>query len=368
MKRFLKLVGALALVLASAAAVTWSAWRATHPPLPPPPTAAELAALEQRREAIRAEILAEIKKDDQGLSKAPRAGVLIGVPTRLTASIVTQVVTGLFGETTLTLKNIKARVSKDVKAKMLVKKRTIGHIDLEVDIHEIQGLLEPGPPKLTFGGDVIGIELPVRVASGRGQATLHAKWDSKGVANAVCGDVEVHPEVSGSVVPTDYQVAGAFHFRTEGQQIVLTPRFEDLQVRIFVKADEESWKVVEQVVAERGKVCRMALDKVDLREQLEKVLGKGFNVKIPARIFKPVRLPAGVQKSLELQGVRLTLQVQPTALSIDKDRLWYGADVRAARNGAPARPPRGAKGARPEAPPPPPPPPPAEGSPAFPPS
>lgn len=367
MKRSLKLVGALALVLAAAAAVAWSAWRATHPLLPPPPAAAELLALEERRDALKAEILAEVRKDDQGLSKAPRAGILIGVPTRLTSSIVTQVVTGLFGETTLTLKNLKARVSKDVRAKMLVKKRTIGHIDLEVEIHEIVGLLEPGPPRLTFGGNVIALELPVRVASGRGRAQLHARWDSKGVANAVCGDVEVHPEVSGSVVPTDYQVAGAFHFKTEGQQIVLTPRFEDLQVRIFVKADEESWKVVEQVVAERGKVCRMALDKVDLREQLEKVLGKGFNVKIPARIFKPVRLPAGVQKSLELQGVRLTLQVQPTALSIGEDRLWYGADVRAARNGAPARPPKGA-GAAASPPPPPPPPPPAEESPGLPPS
>ncbi len=365
MKRFLKLVLALALLAASALALAWSIWSARHPPLPPPPAAAELKALEDRRDALRAAILAEIKKDDQGLSKAPRAGILIGVPTRLTASIVTQVVTGLFGQTTLTLKDLKARVSKEVKAKLVVKKRTIGKIDLEVDIHEIRGLLEPGPPKLTFGGNLVGIELPVRVASGTGRATLHAKWDSKGMANAVCGDVEVHPEVSGSVVPTDYQVAGAFHFKTEGQQIVLTPRFEDLQVRIFVKPDEESWKVVEQVVAERGKVCRMALDKVDLRAQLEKVLGKGFNVKIPSKIFKPVRLPAGVQKSLELQGVRLTLQVQPTALSIDADRLWYGADVRAARNGAPAGAP---KGARPAAGPSPPPPPPPEESPALPPS
>ena len=338
MKRLLKLAGALALLAASALAVAWSIWSVRHPPLPPPPSAAELTALEERREALKAEILASIKKDDQGLSKAPRAGILIGVPTRLTASIVTQVVTGLFGKTTLTLRNLKAQVSKEVRAKLLIKKRTIGKIDLGVEIHEIRGLLEPGPPRLAFGDDVVGVELPVRVASGRGRATLHAKWDSKGVANAVCGDVEVHPEVSGSVVPTDYQVAGAFHFRTEGQQVVLTPRFGDLKVRIFVKPDEESWKVVEQVVAERGKVCRMALDKVDLRAQLEKVLGKGFGVKIPSKIFKPVRLPAGLQKSLELQGVRLKLEVQPSALVIDADRLWYGADVRAARNGAPARP------------------------------
>jgi hypothetical protein len=356
-KRALKLAGALGLVVLSAVAVVRSVWSVRNPPLPPPPTAAELEALEDRREQLRAEILEEIRKGDQGLSKAPKAGILIGVPTRLTASIVTQVVTGLFGKTTLTLRNLKAHVSKEVRAKLLIKKRTIGRIDLGVDIHEIRGLLEPGPPKLAFGGDVVGLELPVRVASGHGRATLHAKWDSKGVANAVCGDVEVHPEVSGRVVPTDYRVAGSFHFRTEGRQVVLTPRFGDLKVRLFVKPDEESWKVVEQVVAERGKVCRMALDKVDLRAQLEKVLGKGFNVKIPSKIFKPVRLPAGVQKSLELQGVRLTLDVQPSALVIEQDRLWYGANVRAARDGRTGPPSKGKPGAAASPPPPPPPPP-----------
>ena len=73
----------------------------------------------------------------------------------------------------------------------------------------------------------------------------------------------------------------------------------------------------------------MALDKVDLRAQLEKVLGKGFNVKIPPKIFKPVSLPAGIEKSLEMQGVKLTLAVVPTELVITPERMWYGADVRA---------------------------------------
>jgi len=340
-------------LLAAVAAAGVSIWLSLRPALPPPPSAEELARLDARRVALQNEVDALIRQDDQGLGRAPEAGILVGMPTRLTQRVLGQVVTGLFGETTLTLKNLKASVSKDVRAKLLIRKRTIGHIDLSVDIHEVQGVLEPGEPTLTFGGNRVGIRLPVRVARGSGRATLHARWDSKGLANAVCGDVEVHPEVSGSVVPTDYLVEGAFHFAVRDGRIVLTPDFGELAVRLFVKASEESWQVVDKVVEERNAVCRTALNKVDLREQLEKVLGKGFSVKIPPKIFKPLSLPAGIEKSLEMQGVKLTLAVVPTNLVITPDRLWYGADVRA----------KGAKAPAPglASPPPPPPPPPAAG-------
>jgi hypothetical protein len=323
--------------------------RARRPSLPPAPTAEDLAGLERRRDELGRKLEELIARDDQGLRQAPRGGVLVGLPTRLTSRVVDEIVTGLLRETTLTLRNLKARVSKDVKAKLIFRKGTIGHIDLEVEIHEVKGVLEPGKPALAFGSNRVDVKLPVRLARGEGRATLHAKWDSRGIANAVCGDVEVHPDVAGSVVPQDYELAGRFHFGTEGDRIVLRPEFDDLAVRIYVKPDEASWQVVEKVVEERNAVCRSALNKVDLREQLEKVLGKGFNVKIPSKIIKPIRLPGGLQKSLELQGVRFTFEAKPTGLSVTPDRLWYGADVRASGQ-RPRQP-----GVTPEPPPPPPP-------------
>lgn len=338
MKRTL-LAGGAALFLA---AVGVAVWHVRRPSLPPPPTRSELEALKARREDLKRQLDEALAQDDQGLGQAPRSGILIGVPTLLTRDVVQQVVGGLFAETTLTLHNLKAKLSKDVRVKLIFAKRTVGHIDLRVDIHEVQGLLKPGAPKLAFGQNRIAVTLPVSIAEGHGRATLHAHWDSRGFADGVCGDVEVHPEVTGAVVPADYELSGAFRFRTEGAQIVLEPEFEDLRVRLYVKPSEESWKVVERVVDERGAVCRFVLDKVDLRKRLEDVLGKGFSVKIPRTIMKPVRLPAGIQKSLEMQGVRLTLQLQPTAVVITPDRLWYGADVRAragARPGPTSTPP-----------------------------
>jgi hypothetical protein len=80
-------------------------------------------------------------------------------------------------------------------------------------------------------------------------------------------------------------------------------------------------------VKDQRKGCEIALDKVDIRAQLAKILGRGFNVKIPKKLIKPVRLPAGVSQSLEVQGIKLDLELKPTGVLVASDRLWYGADL-----------------------------------------
>ena len=94
---------------------------------------------------------------------------------------------------------------------------------------------------------------------------------------------------------------------------------------------------------EQRKGCEIALNKVDIKEKLAGILGRGFNVKIPQKIFKPIRLPAGVRQSLEVQGIQLALKVKPTGVLVARDRIWYGADVALAAN-------RDGKGKAPTAP------------------
>ena len=77
---------------------------------------------------------------------------------------------------------------------------------------------------------------------------------------------------------------------------------------------------------ERRKGCEIALTKVDIKAKLDGILGRGFNVRIPQKILKPVVLPAGVRQSLRVQGVDLALEVKPTGVLVAEDRLWYGAD------------------------------------------
>ena len=346
MKRLLKrafktvLFLVLLLVLAVGGVAAWFALR--RPKLPPPPTAERLAQLQAERDALQKRFGdAILKHGEKSVVDAPRGGLMIGIPTSFTSSIVEQVVTGLFGETTLTLRNLKVHKEGDVKAKMLIRKKRVGAYVLDVNIHEVQGILRPGKPELRFGRNRVELALPVQLAEGQGNADLRFKWDSKAFsANVVCGDIDVTKKVFGGVIPEDYKVEGNFSIAAKGQAIQQTPAFPDLAVRIFVDPSEQAWAVVEEVVKEQRAGCEIALNKVDIKQKLADILQRGFNVKIPQKIFKPIKLPAGVSQSLEVQGIKLALEVKPTGILVARERIWYGADVNLSTRRAPAPPPK----------------------------
>ena len=109
-------------------------------------------------------------------------------------------------------------------------------------------------------------------------------------------------------------------------------------MRIFVDPSDQAWGIVDGVVKEQRKGCEIALSKVDIKEKLGGILGKGFNVKIPQKIFKPIKLPAGVKQSLKVQGIQMALEARPTGLLVTPDRLWYGADLNFRSNRPGAKP------------------------------
>jgi hypothetical protein len=321
-------LAALLLVLAAVASLVY--WRSRPSPLPPPPTEAQLQALTERRDALGVRLRDVIvASGEKSLAEAPRGDVMIGIPTSFTRSILQQVTTGFFDDMTLTLKNLKVHKAGDVKVKMLVSKKRVGHYVLDVLIHQVQGTLKPGAPELRFSEDRVAVSLPVRLAGGTGNADIRLQWDSKGlVANALCGDTDVTKAITGGVIPKDYVLNGAFRITSAGEAIVLRPDFrEELQVRIFVDPSEQAWQAVKEVMEAQRAGCEAALNKVDLKQILARLVGRGFNVKIPQKVIKPVRIPAGIRQSLEMQGIHVALQVRSTGLKVTRGRLWYGANV-----------------------------------------
>lgn len=300
-----------------------------YPPAPRPPTAAEIAGLEAERNALQARLeTAVVASGENALARAPRAGIMIGLPTAFTRTLAEQVVTGLFTDMTLTLHDLEVHHSGGVQARMLFRTKTIGTFRLDVLVHEVVASLRPGPPEFRFSEKRLEVRLPVSIAEGHGRARVRMRWDSRTVAASVlCGDVDVTKEVTGKVVPADYRLEGAFDVTAVGEAIVLAPRFDDLAVRVFVDPSDQAWSAIDEVVKERSASCEYALEKVDLKDKLGQVFGKGFNIRIPKKLLKPIRLPAGVRKSLDVQGVKLTLHVKPTALLVAGERLWYGADL-----------------------------------------
>jgi hypothetical protein len=302
--------------------------------LGPVPSDEELHALTAERTRLRdnfRELLTENNVLD--FANAPEGNILVGVPTAFAQALVGEMVSGLFSEVRLRLTDIQAHVEDDVKAKVIFT-QTIGHFTLDVNVREIRALLKPSEPQLKFGGNRIGIRIPVRVAEGRGTGSVRFQWEGKGLAGAVCGDLDVNPDVSSEVKPATYTVSGEFLLAAQGDTVVAQPRFGDVVLKIVLKPTEKTWATIASTVADvkedKNGICNMAIQKLDVRSLVQKIIDKGFDVKLPPKLFKPIALPATVEQTVEIRDRTVTLDVRPLGLRVTPVMLWYAVALGAA--------------------------------------
>jgi hypothetical protein len=326
LKRAPLIGGALLLVLGTAAGVYYvlpglSRSRA--------PSAAELARLVKERDQLRDEFGALLAQ--QGVldfAEVPAGNVLVGMPKAISERLVSQVVTGLLSEVRVHLTNLHAHTEDDVQARVLFKERTVGHFTVDVDIKDVRAVLKPGDPDLEFGQDRIGIRLPVHLAEGRARGNVRFRWDGQGLAGAVCGDLDVSPDVSSRLRPATYTVKGDFLLSARGDTVVADPDFPPIVIDVRLDPGPATWKVladtVQDVKDDKNGVCRMAIQKIDVQGIVRKIIDKGFNVKLPRKLFRPIALPAAVEQSVEFQGKVVSLNARPIGLRVTPKVLWYG--------------------------------------------
>ncbi|HEX9187208.1 MAG TPA: hypothetical protein VGB87_09060 [Vicinamibacteria bacterium] len=282
---------------------------------------AGIQALETERDALRARVN-ELMVNDPRLPGMPDTPVRVGVPTTLARDLIQRVVAGFVDQVTLELKNLKVKKSGRVK-----KVVTLGEYDLRVDIHQVKGKLETGTPEVTFGGDKVALALPVTVVSGAGRATIRFKWDGKGVAGATCGDMEVTQEVSGGVRPDTYPVAGGLVLTATAKDILAQPRFPQIKVNLKVVPSDESWAAVDAILARKEGLCGYVVEKVDVRGIVQRLVDKGFNVRLPTEKIKPMAVPIGIEPTMEVRGQPVALGIEVGDLAITESVIWLGARV-----------------------------------------
>ncbi len=64
------------------------------------------------------------------------------------------------------------------------------------------------------------------------------------------------------------------------------------------------------------------------------MLGRGFRVTIPQKIFKPMRMPAGLRQALEVQRLTLAVAARPTGVLVADDVVRCRREDPAERNTA----------------------------------
>lgn len=300
-----------------------------RPAPPPPPDALTLERLRNERAALQHR-LRELLEADPGLARAPAGSVLIGVPTSFVRSLVEQTLTGLLGQVHVRLRNLKVHKADEVKARTPVGRMTLGDYRLDVTIRELQGLLEPGAPELRFGGDRLGVKLPVKVSAGQWRANLRFRWDGRKLAGAVCGDLDLKREVEGTLQPLQFTLAGELLLAARGEAIVATPRFGDVKLALRVVPSQATWQMLDGLIAEQSAVCRSALEKVDVAAKVKQLVARGFPVTLARTLWRPLRLPAALRQELDVPGPRgrAGLLVAPIGLTVVPERFWYAADVK----------------------------------------
>ncbi len=294
--------------------------------------AGRIASLQKTRDELRARLLVLSAKDPV-VASAPDAEVLLGVPQGVATEMLRRIATRLSPRLEVVLRDLDVHKAGEVHTKSFVK--TPGRYRVDLRIHEVSGVLEPGAPKLDFKGDRIGVALPVKLARGEGRATLRFRWDSRGIAGLACGDFRARIPVAGRVVPRTYPVRGSFGVELAEGTLVATPSFPDLEVNLRVEPSAATWKEVDRVLSERSLQCRTALKLVDVPGLLRRLLDRGFDVRVPPRVFPPLRLPAGLRRDVTVGGRTHVVLTAPRQVVVTPKVVWLGADVRGETGPAP---------------------------------
>jgi hypothetical protein len=283
----------------------------------------------QRREVLRlGERLERRLREQARLRDSAGASVLVGVPAGVAERLAGEAVVGFGSGIRVTLRDLRFRKSDEVRARVLLGRRTVGRYVLSVHVHEVGALLRPGKPRLRFDADRAFVTLPVAVEDGAGRARLRFKWDGRGMAGAVCGDVDVTHEVRATVPRRTHTLQGALQLSVDESALVAAPLFGDVELTLPIEPSAEAWDFVDRLIAGRGALCRAALGKADVPQKIRGVLARGVKVIVPRRLLeRPLRLPLAVEHELQVQGRALRIGARPTDLILTPARVWYGVRV-----------------------------------------
>jgi len=306
----------------------------------------EIIKLTKVRDSLRA-VVAEVALTSDLLDGRPAGDIVIALPTQFVDNVVRGVVTGWFHDVELRLPQIRLTKSGDVHAKIgWFGRRRVGTYTLDMTLNDVRGRLQPGVPELAFGGNVIGMQVPVRIANGTGIAHIKAGWESKGVAGPICGDMSVERDVTGQVRARTYLARGQILLSAVEGSVRADPDFPGLAIRLYIDPAASSVAALDSALAARTGLCGYAVDRANASERIQALVARGFNVKIPQRFFRPITLPVSVETAVPVAGRELALQVTPSGVSVTPATVWIAARVALAgrndstsvvRDSAPAR-------------------------------
>ena len=100
-----------------------------------------------------------------------------------------------------------------------------------------------------------------------------------------------------------------------------------IKVNLKVLPSDESWAAVDKILGGKTGLCGYVVEKVNVRGIVQKLVDKGFNVRLPTEKIKPMAVPVGIEPTMEVRGQPVALGIKLGDLAITEDVIWLGARV-----------------------------------------
>jgi hypothetical protein len=290
-----------------------------------------LAALEATHARLEERLDKALVKDPMVAAAFADTGqVVVTMRARLIEELFRAVAREYLDNVVLDLEDVNAHSSGEIRKDTFLGRVKIGEWDVLVDLEQMLGTLRVGTPTVALRPpDFLDIVLPVDVLESKGAATLRFRWDSKGVANAVCRDFEVTQRITGRVLGQTHQLKGALRLTSDGEAVMATPVFPDRRVRLRMDLSRESWAAIESALRAQNTFerCGMALKPDDVLQRLKAMAAQGIAVKLPRSVLRTVRLPASLRESVQLRNGEVSLALRALKLRVENATLWSSAEV-----------------------------------------
>lgn len=285
----------------------------------------------EREHRERHERLETLVADDPFLREAVRVEADLALVLRadFARDVIREVAKSYLDRVDLKLSDIDVLTQGSLSKDTFLGRIRAGDWTVGLRIHEIKGVLRAGEPDVGFlEGNRVSLTFPVHLEQGEGRASVVFKWDSRGIANLVCRDFEINQEIHGAVIPEEYPVRGNFALVAADSALTASPTF-DSEFRVKLDLSPGSWAAVWARLQEQDSFskCGMGMDPEKVLGQLRELAGNGFNIRVPARIFRTVVLPAHLAESVTVAHHEVGVAVTQNALQISGDLLWYSATV-----------------------------------------
>jgi hypothetical protein len=323
------LIGAalLALPIAVAGLTWWGRTAATRASTP-----GAIARLEADVAELRETLDARVEADTALRAIEARDGeILLGLRTGLLRDITRWASRAYLNDVRLHIEpGVTVEETGEVRPNVGPFRVRAGEWRLRVTIQRVNAVLSLDSIALgTADSTRLGVRLAIGVSEATGDADVDFEWDASTVGSVVCRDFAVHEPFGGVVPPFTYTVDGAFAFEAFPAGVMIVPQFDRPRLRVRPQATADSWERVQALLDEQNNVfrCGLALQPDDMIEKLARLLSEGFEFQLPEILFRPIRLPARIEDSIELEDRTVAIRNVPTTLVLTQEAIWFGSNI-----------------------------------------